>query len=323
MSSKKQRRTQASIQQSPASTTGTVSTRTPFQVRMDYLKQVEYQRLNEEGHRLLNYLRSMSGPKTDLMCRGMNEYLREAQIIDLAYDSTTKYRGKVIGMGNNESSQLLPKIIADGDDDAQKDVMLSNFSPTYISLLKVDIRAVSAGGLHSLALSTNGVPYSWGASDDGALGRIITETTGNNENVDLEGQPAPVTGFYTAFPNQQNCACEDGQIIHIAASETNSLFLSIQGNVYQCGAYISSDGKKFSVVSEKIVGGGTTTTKTVFGINQKPAHVYQLPNKAIAISAGAESSAAILQDHTLVTWGKFIWFKVTFTLFNDSSKSSE
>ena len=303
---KKQRRVHhASNQETSVSTPGIVSTRTPFQMQMDHLKLVEYQRLNEEGTKMLQYLRTTSNP-TVLLRRGLNEYLRSAELIDLAYDSTKTYCGKVIGMGSNESSQLLPKNITDDDDDGDDNKPNSNLLPTTNSLLKVDIRAVSAGGIHSLALSTNGVPYSWGASDDGALGRIIRGST--NANVDLEGQPEPVTGFYTTTsPNQQsNRVCEDGKIIKIAACESHSLFLSVYGNVYQCGSYVS-DGKKFSVVSEKVIDGTTTTKKTVFGANPLPVHVNQLPGKAVAIFAGAESSAALLEDHTLVTWGKLFF----------------
>ena len=155
-----------------------------------------------------------------------------------------------------------------------------NTSPVVISLLKDDMRAVSAGGVHSLALSANFIPYSWGDDEFGALGQKIPEST--NENECPEGQPAPVTGFLATSPNQSGRTCEDGRIIQIAAGLCHSLFLSINGNVYQCGSYTCDEKKvKFRVVDKEVVDSDTTTEKSVFGINETPVHMYQMPNKAI------------------------------------------
>ena len=301
-SSKKQRRTHAA---SPA-----IATQSTYLTRMNQGKDSEYRHLKNAGTKLLKRLSNKSSyvnasmltkkfpmaqsGTTDELRLAANEYARVARTIDLAYDSTTHFCGKVIGMGSNEGMQLMPLSICDDDADV---VSNSNIPPTYLSLMKKDVRAVSAGGLHSMALSTNGIPYTWGSSSKGVLG--------TNASIQ-DGCPSPVTGFYTTYPNHSTNICEDGLIQHIAAGDVHSLFLSINGNVYQCGVYIDSDGNNFSDDdSKKIVDVDTKKENSVLDFNQKPVHVYQLPKKAIAISAGKDYNAAILEDHSLVTWGEF------------------
>ena len=303
---KKQRRIQASTPPKNALTRGTGSTPTPFQIQMEQLKVASYLKLNDEGAKLLNELKRNPN-NGDAVNRLMNAYVRAAQLIDFSYESATQYRGKVIGMGNNEGAQLFPQSITEGNDNQDN----SSIPPSIISLLLCDVRAVSAGGLHSIALSTNGTPYTWGISDNGALGRVISDSI-------EEGQPSLVTGFETTDPHQRNNRiCEDGQINQISAGNSHSLFLSINGNVYHCGAYIN-DGKPYSVDdSKKVVNGATKKKEPLFGANMEPVHVYQIPQKAIAVAAGNDFSAAILEDSTLVTWGEYFvciiyFFAITY-----------
>lgn len=309
-SSKNQRRAKATPPKPAAQATS-------FVARMKQLKDVEYQLLNKKNTKLLEALSKNANnvnastltntfpmvqngctPESQLLRYSMQEYLRVASIIDLAYDSTTHYCGKVIGMGSNEGCQLMPISVDDADDDDNEKEFKpnSNIPPTIISFFKRDIRAVSAGGLHSMALSTNGTPYTWGNSSKGVLGTNATIQ---------EGYPLAVSGFYTTHPDPSNNICEDGQIHQIAAGDVHSLFLSINGNVYQCGAYIDGESNEFSDDdSKKVMDGDTKKEMPVFGFNQKPVHVYQLPKKAIAISASKGYNAAVLEDHSLFTWGE-------------------
>ena len=219
------------------------------------------------------------------------EYYRVSQCIDLKYDSTDTFNGKVIGMGSNDNRTIFPS----NDDDAEK-VKDGTVPPTYVPIAS-RIRAVSAGGTHSMALTTTGIPYTWGSADRGALG------TGDTEG---SGEPTPVTGFGTtthADPSQNRC--EDGFIHQIAAGDAHSLFLSIHGNVYQCGSYIDTDSEVFSDSPKYAIPG--TKKEGVYGMNKRPMHVHQLPKRAIAISAGKGYNAAILEDNSLVTWGEFFF----------------
>lgn len=76
------------------------------------------------------------------------------------------------------------------------------------------IVALSAGGLHTLALSAEGIIYSWGCNDEKALGHSAPE-----------GIVAPVEGL-------------DGiAITQVAAGDSISAALSKDGKVYTWGTF--------------------------------------------------------------------------------------
>jgi hypothetical protein len=67
-----------------------------------------------------------------------------------------------------------------------------------------NLRAVCAGSMHSVALTTTGMPFSWGSCDGGALGRHFTEREligdrGSGDNVvgpaGTDETPHPITGL--------------------------------------------------------------------------------------------------------------------------------
>lgn len=288
---------------SPAVTTRPVS----FQTLMNQRKDSEYFYLNREMDGVMEAIKNYGNPSSENgaavgnqiehseYLRGYcHEYRRRAQNIDLAYDITSPYCGKVIVMGNNENSQLMP--ISTTDDRVNN----SNVPPTVNSLVKSEIRAVAAGGMHTMVLSTEGIPYAWGVNDKGALGRNV----GKHE--EEEGAPVAVTGFTTTFPSKDaEDICEDGMIHQIAAGVNSSLFLSIHGNVYMCGCYLDAEAHDFSDDdSRKMVDAATKKKEAVIGFNRTPVHVYQLPKKAVAIAAGGDYNAALLDDDTVVTWGE-------------------
>jgi hypothetical protein len=65
--------------------------------------------------------------------------------------------------------------------------------------------------------------------------------------------------------------------------------------VYQCGAYRDVEDLPYSDMD------GPTGTPLAF--NPTPVHVFQMPGKPKEIFAGRSFNAALLPDHTLVTWG--------------------
>jgi alpha-tubulin suppressor-like RCC1 family protein len=312
-SAKKQRRAVVVHATSPAPAAPQQSS---FLDRMNQLKDLQYQRLYKQFFKVLHTLSDDSSTSNESMRttiypmeqdgvtyelrQNMNEYVRIARLIDSSFDVTG---GRVMGMGSNESLQLMPG--SNDNDDVNDDVKSNtDIPPTYLSLVTREIRAVSAGGTHSIALATNGIPYTWGSSDLGVLGTTT---------VVIDGNPAPVTGFHTTYHDPSNNICEDGLIHQVSAGDAHSLFLSINGNVYQCGVYLDSDSTRYSDDDrKKVVDIDPQKEKGVFGFNPKPVHVHQLPQKAIAISAGKGFNAAILEDHTLVTWGEFFFLLHSF-----------
>lgn len=186
----------------------------------------------------------------------------------------------IMGMGSDEVSQLG----FGHPDDAEN---LTNIPPSFLPW-EMSVRIVRAGGLHSMALSKKGIPYTWGCNDDGTLGRVTS-----NENEESNQRiPAPVTGFV-----RQDGTNEDGKIKEIAAGASHSLFLSFSGAVYMCGFYKGDNGMKCSDQNGP--------SGTPLGTNKRPVHVFQMPGPAKAIYAGASMNAAVLEDNSLVTWGTF------------------
>jgi regulator of chromosome condensation len=158
-------------------------------------------------------------PKSTLgeYLRAEKEILRRSGLLD----------GDVVSMGSDELWQL-------GDPDHVRDIdeKLAAYPPLLVrTLLEKDVRQVSAGGLHSLALDSDGVPYSWGCPDNGAIGRETPEDPLHDTCLS-EATPSPVAGFTTVTGVN-----EDGTICQIAAGKSHSLFLSQAGNVYVCGYY--------------------------------------------------------------------------------------
>ena len=209
----------------------------------------------------------------------LNEYQRQSTVIE------EKYGGipcEVVSMGNNEANQL-------GFHTATIEGIVPPTPPTLVEGgLGNQIRSIGAGGIHSVALSNAGIPYSWGCGDDGTLGRLVTKG-------EKEGNPTAITGF-VRYDEGGVGVEEDGEIVQIAVGDTSTLFLSLSGSVYQCGMYKDMDSGKFSDINGP--------EGSPLGCNATPVHVFQMPGKVLSIHAKGSVNAAILEDRRVVTWGK-------------------
>lgn len=107
-----------------------------------------------------------------------------------------------------------------------------------------------------------------------------------------EATPMVVKGFVTQNGRTQ----EDGQIVAISAGDSHCLCLTQNGNVYQCGLYKDSDSGTFHDIPVR----GADPQ----GMNTKPVHVWQLASNVVQIYSGGGFNAAMLSDHSIVTWGK-------------------
>ena len=78
---------------------------------------------------------------------------------------------------------------------------------------KVPLSQVICGGMHTVVVTPNGIPYSWGCNDDGALGR-----QGNDSIPERVHLPNPVDG--------------------IAVGGSHSVFYNTElSNAFFCGLY--------------------------------------------------------------------------------------
>ena len=72
--------------------------------------------------------------------------------------------GDVMIVGNGDCGQLG---LGDGDDDTRDSLV-----PLVVASLSAQgIVSIACGGMHTVALASNGILLSWGNNDDGALGR--------------------------------------------------------------------------------------------------------------------------------------------------------
>jgi len=227
------------------------------------------QKLNE---RLGDLILKAKDPDSTLMhvCEGLR-CLRE---IKSRYDRDEGF--DIIALGNDDAFQMGIMLHFDDDKD------LSN-KPTVIERLpREQVVQVAAGGLHSVGLMKDGSVYTWGCNDDGALGRTgVTEETSHCLKEVTEGfQPE-----------------DKGHIMQVTAGDSHSLFLSLDGNVYMSGMYKDTDSGKFRDLAkgEKL--------KSKSGKNEIPV-LLDMPGKVKKICSGHSWNAAVLNDDTLVTWGK-------------------
>jgi regulator of chromosome condensation len=87
--------------------------------------------------------------------------------------------------------------------------------------LPIDCVQICAGGLHTLCLGTNGVPYSFGLNDEGALGRITLEEDD------------------TFVPGKIDIK---ERIVQVSAGDSHSAALTSSGDVYVWGLFRDSNG---------------------------------------------------------------------------------
>lgn len=156
--------------------------------------------------------------------------------------------------------------------------------PRLLNSLKMNVHSngvvsLSCGGQHNAAVMYDGKVYTWGCNDEKALGR--------NPPSFLEFLPKPVDNFN--FDKRR-----DG-IISVSTGDTQTVALSLKGEVYTWGCYRDVDGKPFRDVRKGVI-------ENVKGCNSVPLKVDKLSN-VMQIACGASHNAAVTKDGTLYTWG--------------------
>ncbi len=182
---------------------------------------------------------SLSGTVTDLGAGAMHSLALFAD-------------GTVAAWGDNDFGQL-----GDGTN-------LHRNLPVGVLDLGGPVRAIAAGGFHTLALLTDGTVIAWGNNASGQLGdgTIINRM-----------RPVAITGF-------------NGTVVAIAAGGAHSLALLADGSLVGWG--YNANGQ---------LGDGTNTTKLV------PTPVRDLGGPVVRIAAGGSHSLALLADTRVQSWG--------------------
>jgi len=137
-----------------------------------------------------------------------------------------------------------------------------------------NITSVAAGGLHSLALGSDGRVYSWGCNDEKALGHSAPEC----QVAQVEGLPE-----HTISP-----------VVQVAAGDSISAALTKDGRIYTWGTFRDSKG----------VLGHTHDRKADSLLQERPTMLQALQGEnIIQIAAGSNHLLAVAADGQLFSWG--------------------
>ena len=213
------------------------------------------------------------------------------------------YNGIVVAFGDNCLGQL---------GRGNGNYLEASSTPLVVEKLSsLKVTMVASSYVHSLALTMEGKVYSWGESSEGSLGRKIgTENT-------VASSPSLVTGFHPSShgPNGPvvDGTKEEARIVQITAGQHHSLALSSDGDVYMFGTYVDEQDKLHRHVPPQ----DDTRPSTGYedmdeeenkhppprGFQCWPVFVSGLTQKVKKISTGACFNAALLEDHSVVTFG--------------------
>ncbi|NTX03385.1 hypothetical protein [Myxococcus sp. CA040A] len=201
--------------------------------------------------------------------------------------------GTVWGWGNNFFGQL-----GIGTQSS------AHYTPTQVQNL-TNVRAVSAGPFHSLALRWDGTVWAWGAGYYGKLGTgtedsfivpvqatvptgLISVSAGGRYSMALRSDGTVWTWGIDGTTPQSNLPVQKpglSGVISISAGEAHSFALKSDGTLWAWGN--NSHGE---------LGDGTTTSRNT------PAVVPGLVD-VVAMSAGTRHSLALKADGTVWAWG--------------------
>ncbi len=153
--------------------------------------------------------------------------------------------------------------------------------------IATNIKSVALGSGHTTAVTKDGGLYTWGCNYDGQLG------DGNNSN---SSTPIKIMN------NVESCA----------AGYNHTLILKKDGTVYACGENSSRQlGNETNVnknIPMQVLGYGNVPLLTANGLKygiQASNRDYNFTStgEIVQIAAGGNSSAAVMKDGTLYTWG--------------------
>jgi alpha-tubulin suppressor-like RCC1 family protein len=175
-----------------------------------------------------------------------------------------------------------------------------------------DVRAVAAGGFHSLAVKSDGAVWAWGSNDAGALGQGYAAIS----NVPLSVSSLPDTTAIAAGGDYSLALKKDGTVWAWGYNYFGQLGNGTTGLNYGPGAttpvqVLGPDGQGFLTDVQAVAAGlyqslALKSDGTVWawgGLQTTPAPVAGLTG-VTAIAAGLYHSLAVKQDGTVWAWGR-------------------
>lgn len=159
--------------------------------------------------------------------------------------------------------------------------------PRLSPYLAKNIVDIAVGGQHGLVLDAEGRVWSWGGNDLGALGR---DTSGHEVLKDMDADESDDDDDPKLNPAESIPALVDTDLrfAKIEASDSLSIALTAEGDVYAWGSFRNSQGTM----------GFSDNVK----IQERPAKIETLSNIA-SIAAGRDHVLALTQWGTVLSWG--------------------
>ncbi|MCA1684128.1 MAG: hypothetical protein LC708_03260, partial [Actinobacteria bacterium] len=162
------------------------------------------------------------------------------------------------------------------------------------------MKAVAAGGYHSLALKNDGTVWAWGENFCGELGNGKTYT--NNGSVSSKDLSPPAAVKVLGLDNTQ--------VVAVAAGRGHSLALDSTGAVWAWGdnrwGQLGNDGTKDQPSSYSTtcrMPDDDPNASTFSGRAQILPTRVPLTAPVVAIAAGSDHSLALTSDGTVWSWG--------------------
>eukprot|EP00794_Sanderia_malayensis_P020427 gene20427-22440_t len=178
-----------------------------------------------------------------------------------SYEEQTN--GIVLTMGQGDVGQL----------GMGEDIMEKKKPGIVPNLDGVDMVQICCGGMHTVALSSDGKLYTWGCNDEGALCRATSE-----EDAD-----------------EYNAVCADlnlnSKIVQASAGDSHTAVLLENGDVYACGTFRDMNG---------------AIGLTPKGQSKEPVKVYPTSNsddRAIKITSGNDHVVILTETGHIFTFG--------------------
>ena len=146
---------------------------------------------------------------------------------------------------------------------------------------------VACCGMHTVALASDGMVYSWGVNDEGALGRPTADKIWNEseEGALYSERGDPYVPGKVLLP-------DDVEVVQLSAGDSHTCALMADGSIWSWGTFRDSSG----------VMGFSVDTK----LQLVPCLVY-VPGKSTPaakhISSGADHVCAVTVEGTLISWG--------------------
>ncbi len=210
--------------------------------------------------------------------------------------------GTVMAWGDNESGQLG---IGSSQETSEVPVAVKGLT---------GVKAISAGGDHSLALLSNGTVMAWGENESGELGDGTTKmTTAPVAVKGLTGVVAISAGhdFSLALLSDGDVKAwgsdAQGQLGNNTVEEQSSVPVDVNG-LSGVTAIAAGAEHALALLSERTVmawgedGDGELGNGTIKASEETPVAVSGLSG-VTAISAGGQDSVALLSSGSLMTWG--------------------